>query len=62
MTINSQKKHHTHHHRRLDDSEIFKRKTLSAAQRRKKITKILFRFLCFLAVVITLFAICLYMV
>ncbi len=62
MTINSQKKHHTHHHRHLDDSEIFKRKTLSAAQRRKKFAKILFRFLCFLAVSITLFAIGLYMV
>ncbi len=56
------KKHHTdhRHHHHLDDSEIFKRKTLSAAQRRKKFAKILYRFLCILAVAVTIFAIYLY--
>lgn len=46
-------KHHIHHHEHLDEAEIYKRKNLSAAQRRKKLAKILFRVLCVIAVAIT---------
>lgn len=52
MTTNNNR-HHIHHHEHLDESEIYKRKNLSAAQRRKKLAKILFRVLCVIAVAIT---------
>ena len=52
MTTNNNR-HHIHHHEHFDESEIYKRKNLSAAQRRKKLAKILFRFLCVIAVAIT---------
>ena len=42
MTTNNNR-HHIHHHEHLDEAEIYKRKNLSAAQRRKKLAKILFR-------------------
>lgn len=48
MTTNNNR-HHIHHHEHFDESEIYKRKNLSAAQRRKKLAKILFRFLCVIA-------------
>jgi hypothetical protein len=41
MTTNNNR-HHIHHHEHLDEAEIYKRKNLSAAQRRKKLAKILF--------------------
>lgn len=44
MTTNNNR-HHIHHHEHLDEAEIYKRKNLSAAQRRKKLAKILFRVL-----------------
>ena len=40
MTTNNNR-HHIHHHEHLDEAEIYKRKNLSAAQRRKKLAKIL---------------------
>lgn len=49
MTTNNNR-HHIHHHEHLDEAEIYKRKNLSAAQRRKKLAKILFRVLCVIAV------------
>ena len=52
MTTNNNR-HHIHHHEHLDEAEIYKRKNLSAAQRRKKLAKILFRVLCVIAVAIT---------
>ena len=36
MTTNNNR-HHIHHHEHLDEAEIYKRKNLSAAQRRKKL-------------------------
>lgn len=39
MTTNNNR-HHIHHHEHLDEAEIYKRKNLSAAQRRKKLAKI----------------------
>ena len=48
MTTNNNR-HHIHHHEHLDEAEIYKRKNLSAAQRRKKLAKILFRVLCVIA-------------
>ena len=38
MTTNNNR-HHIHHHEHLDEAEIYKRKNLSAAQRRKKLAK-----------------------
>ena len=59
MTTNSNR-HHIHHHEHLDESEIYKRKNFSAAQRRKKLAKILFRVLCVTAVAITCLVIYVY--
>ena len=52
MIFRSQEKRHTSHNHHLDDSEIYKRKTLSAAKLRKKLAKILYRFLCILAIAV----------
>ena len=59
MTTNNNR-HHIHHHEHLDEAEIYKRKSLSAAQRRKKLAKILFRVLCVIAVAITCLVIYVY--
>ena len=52
----------SHHHKEhLDDAEIFKRRTLNAARRRKLIGRVLFAVLSVVATAIVLFVAYLYL-
>ncbi len=53
--------HHHHHKEHLDDAEIFKRRTLNAARRRKLIGRVLFAVLSVVATLIVLFVAYLYL-
>ena len=53
--------HHHHHKEHLDDAEIFKRRTLNAARRRKLIGRVLFAVLSVVATAIVLFVAYLYL-
>ena len=53
--------HHHHHKEHLDDAEIFKRRTLNAARRRKLIVRVLFAVLSVVATAIVLFVAYLYL-
>ena len=53
--------HHHHHKEHLDDAEIFKRRTLNAARRRKQIGRVLFAVLSVVATLIVLFVAYLYL-
>lgn len=52
---------HHYHTEHLDDAEVFKRRTLNAARRRKLIGKVLFAILSVVAVLIVLFVAYLYL-
>ena len=52
---------HHHHHHKLDGASKFKRKSLLAIERRKKMTKWVWRFLCALAVVLAITVVVIYL-
>jgi type IV secretory pathway component VirB8 len=52
--------HHHHHHHKMDGASKFKRKSLLAIERRKKIIKWLFRILCGIAVIMALLVVAVY--
>ena len=54
--------HHHHHHHKMDGASKFKRESLLAIERRKFITKWLFRFLCAVAVIMGILVIIAYTV
>ncbi|MBQ8096779.1 MAG: hypothetical protein IJ243_06810 [Prevotella sp.] len=47
----SEEKHHHHHHHHMDGASKFKRKSLMALERRKKVAKWLWRILVALAII-----------
>lgn len=52
--------HHHHHHHKMDGASKFKRKNLLAIERSKTLKKWLFRFLCFLAVIMAILVVLVY--
>ena len=54
--------HHHHHHHKMDGASKFKRKSLMAIERRKKIEKWLFRIMIVVAVILAIAVVAVYVI